>query len=78
MTVLNPGSLGKKGANGVVRLKPGTVLPADGSPQGTMVLRGHEAEVGFYLQFVFLMKLLRTRALIRCSLVNGTQPKRPY
>lgn len=46
-TVLNPNSVGKKGNNGLVRLKAGVVLPADGQPPGTMMLRGHDAEVTF-------------------------------
>lgn len=51
--VLNPNAvkdnaIGKKGstpANGFIRHKSGVVLPPDGTPPGTMTLRGHDAEV---------------------------------
>jgi hypothetical protein len=38
-------SVGKRSNNGIVRLKAGAVLPPDGQPPGTMMLRGHDAEV---------------------------------
>jgi hypothetical protein len=73
-TVLNPNFVGKKGNNGLVRLKAGVVLPADGQPPGTMMLRGHDAEVTFDH---ILASLIYPKLTAHCNFMLRTGLRRP-